>query len=201
MWKAIKKLFISTKLNPEDQDHKDKVDLFSRASTSQDTSLDELFAKNFNAGGGHFLYCSDLQEAVYNLKQIIEYENIDSIICLDQELQNDLSEIGIKHSKNPADQTQNFSLLKCEYLCAFDGSIMISAHQTGGRKIEEFPLNFIIWANANQFAHNLSDALQKLRSIKKDNLPSNITCIRGKDMHSFSSIPNAKNIYLLLVDN
>lgn len=201
MWKAIKNFFNSTNLSSEDQDSNHNVDLFGPASTFDDTSLEELFAKNFNAGGGHFLYCADIEEALHNLKQIAEFEKIESIICLDKELQNNVDTINISQSANPSDQKQNFSLLKCEYLCAFDGSIMISAHQTGGRKIEEFPLNFIIWANANQFANNLSDALQKLRSIKKDNLPSNITCIRGKDMHSFSSIPNAKNIYLLLVDN
>ena len=50
-------------------------------------------------------------------------------------------------------------------------------------------------------ANNLSDGLHKLKTLKNNNLPSNITCIRGKDMHSFNSIPNAKNIYLLLVDN
>lgn len=201
MWKAIKKFFNPTNISTEDQETNQNVDLFGPDSAFQETSLDELFAKNFNAGGGHFLYCADENEALYNLEQIVEYEKINRIICLDQQLQSNLEKIKLTYSNNPADQSQNFSLLKCEYLCAFDGSIMISAHQTGGRKIEEFPLNFVIWANANQFANNLSDALQKLRSIKKDNLPSNITCIRGKDMHSFSSIPNAKNIYLLLVDN
>jgi len=201
MWKTIKKFFNSTITNNEDQESNQQVDLFGPASTLHETSLDELFAKNFNAGGGHFLYCADKNEAIYNLKQIIEYEQIEKIICLDNDLQSEIESVNLQYTINPADQSQKFSLLKCEYLCAFDGSIMISAHQTGGRKIEEFPLNFIIWADANQFANNLSDALQKLRSVKKDNLPSNITCIRGKDMHSFSSIPNAKNIYLLLVDN
>lgn len=201
MWKAIKKLFKTTDLNDSDNIDSQRVDVFGQDNSFQDSSLDEVFATSFNAGGGHFLYCENEKEALHNLHQIIQYENSKKLICVDPELQTKLELIHTAYTLNPAEVPHGFSFLKCEFLCAFDGSIMISAHQTAGRKVEEFPLNFIIWATPNQFANNLSDGLQKLRSLKKENLPSNITCIRGKDMHSFSSIPNAKNIYLLLVDN
>ncbi len=200
MWKIIKKLISKTKDNANDPST-DYNQTSGYNQTDNAIALDELFATSFNAGGGHFLYCENINEALKNLFQIIQYEKIDPIICVDPTLQQYLHQININYTTDPSTQPKGFSFLKCEFLCAFDGSIMLSSHQTGGRKVEEFPLNFIIWANASQFANNLSDGLQKLRSLKKDNLPSNITCIRGKDMHSFSSIPNAKNIYLLLVDD
>lgn len=200
MWKAIKKLF-NKSITDLEKDEQENVDLFLKSAAEAESSLDELFATNFNSGGGHFLYCGNENEAIHNLQQIINYEKINRIICLDQDLESKLDSISVPYTNNPTDLPQGFSFLKCEFLCAFDGSIMISAHQTAGRKVEEFPMNFIIWAKPQQFANNLSDALQKLKNLKKDNLPSNITCIRGKDMHSFSSIPNAKNIYLLLVDD
>jgi len=200
MWKAIKK-FLSKSISTPEKDAQPNVDLFSKSTEASISSLDELFATNFNTGGGHFLYCGNESEAMDNLQQIINYENIDRLICIDKDLQSKLNSITTPYTTNPMEERQGFSFLKCEFLCAFDGSIMISAHQTAGRKVEEFPMNFIIWAKPQQFANNLSDALQKLKNLKKDNLPSNITCIRGKDMHSFSSIPNAKNIYLLLVDD
>lgn len=200
MWKAIKKILKLTNDN-KDSEHTENNDLLNLQLPKKTIPLDELFATNFNAGGGHFLYCENKEEALESLSQIIQYENTGNIICVDQSLQQNLEKIKINYTTDPNSQSKGFSFLKCEFLCAFDGSIMISSHQTAGRKVEDFPLNFIIWANSKQFANNLSDGLQKLRSLKKDNLPSNITCIRGKDMHSFSSIPNAKNIYLLLVDD
>lgn len=201
MWKTIKKL-INKATGEQEKSEDNTLDLFNRNLSNSTVALDELFATNFNSGGGHFLFCENEEEAVHNLQQILNYENTSNLICVDPVLQEKLERIGAKYTtKTTAGDTQGFSFLKCEFLCAFDGSIMISAHQTGGRKVEEFPLNFIIWATSDQFANNLSDALQKLKSIKNTNLPTNITCIRGKDMHSFSSIPNAKNIYLLLVDN
>ncbi|MBF0596603.1 hypothetical protein [Faecalibacter rhinopitheci] len=201
MWKAIKKIFNSVNSTHTKNEDNNNVDVFGVDNSFQNSSLDELFATNFNSGGGHFLYCENKNEAIHNLNQIIKFENSSKLICVDPYLQNILEKIETEYTINPNEIPQGFSFLKCEFLCAFDGSIMISAHQTAGRKVEEFPLNFIIWATPTQFANNLSDGLQKLKSLKKDNLPSNITCIRGKDMHSFSSIPNAKNIYLLLVDN
>ena len=197
MLKTIKNLIYNSK---KDQDNHQKSDI-ELYQYDNAVPLDELFATNFNAGGGHFLYCENANEALENLQQIIQYEKPEPIICLDPTLQHKLELIDINYTTTPSSNQNDFSFLKCEFLCAYDGSIMISSHQTYGHKIEDFPLNFIIWANSNQFAHNLSDGLQKLKTLKNNNLPSNITCIRGKDMHNFSSIPNAKNIYLLLVDN
>lgn len=200
MWKAIKNLIHKSR-NRNNQDQTDTTIIYNSNQSDNSIPLDELFATSFNAGGGHFLFCENKAEALENLFQIIQYEKAGPIICIDPILQEKLNEININYTTDPTSQPKGFSFLKCEFLCAYDGSIMISSHQTAGRKVEEFPLNFIIWAKASQFANNLSDGLQKLRSLKKENLPSNITCIRGKDMHSFSSIPNAKNIYLLLVDD
>ena len=201
MWKALKKILLKVNSMSTQEDESDDLDLLRGDSSNPETSIDELFATNFSSGGGHFLYCENENEAFQNLQEIIKYEKISSLICVDDQLQGLLDQTETNYTINPDNISQHFSFLKCEFLCAFDGSIMISAHQTKGRKVEEFPQNFIIWATPDQFANNLSDALQKLRRKKKDNLPTNITCIRGKDMHSFSSIPNAKNIYLLLVDS
>ena len=200
MWKTIKN-FINNSKKEKDIRQDSDIELYQYNQYNSAVPLDELFATNFNAGGGHFLYCENATEALENLYQIIQYEKTEPIICLDPTLQNKLEEINIKYTTSPSTNPNEFSFLKCEFLCAYDGSIMISSHQTNGRKIEDFPSNFIIWADSKQFANNLSDGLHKLKTLKNNNLPSNITCIRGKDMHSFNSIPNAKNIYLLLVDN
>lgn len=195
MWKAIKK-FIE-KINqttPTETPQKTDNLVFN-----QDVSVDELFATNFNAGGGHFLYCANQEETLENLHQILQYERINHIVCLDDELQNFLDELKVSYQINPTEETR-FNFLRCEYLIGYDGSIMLSSDQTSGRKIEDFPDNYIIYATPYQLVNNVSEALQKIRFSKKDRLPSNITCIRGKNMHDFSSIPNAKNIYLLLVE-
>ncbi|WP_314058495.1 hypothetical protein [Empedobacter brevis] len=200
MWKAIKNLLKKAIEKPEDKEDNNHIDLFHPNYSEHNISMDEVFATNFNAGGGHFLFCDNNQEAFQNLKEIILYENVTELICLDPELQDILTNIQIPYVENPCDSRYTLSFLSCEFLIAFDGSIMLSAHQTCGRNIDDFPSNFIIYARPSQLVENVGAALQKLRTLKKDNLPSKITSIRGKNMHKFPNVQNAKNIYLLLVE-
>ncbi|ADX67255.1 hypothetical protein [Weeksella virosa] len=195
MWKAIKKFIQKLNQTPVNEEENEPVELVFK----KEISVDELFATNFNAGGGHFLYCSNPTETIENLKQIIQYERIRHFVCIDESLQNMLDQLQISYQIHPTENSR-FNFLKCEYLIGYDGSIMLSSDQTAGRKIEDFPDNFIIYATPDQLVHNISEALHRIRSNKSDRLPNNITCIRGENMHNFDSIPNAKNIYLLLVE-
>ncbi|MBO6211765.1 L-lactate dehydrogenase complex protein LldG [Algoriella xinjiangensis] len=200
MWKAIKNLLKKANQVSDNKDEENHVDLFHPNYTENNASMDEIFATNFNAGGGHFLFCDNNDEAFQNLKEIVKYENVTELICLDKQLQQILTSIDVPFVEKPSDSRYTLSFLNCEFLIAFDGSIMLSAHQTCGRNIDDFPTNFIIYARPSQLVENVGAALQKLRTLKKDNLPSKITSIRGKNMHKFPNVQNAKNIYLLLVE-
>ena len=200
MWKAIKNLLKKANQQSENKSEENHIDLFHPNYTESNASMDEIFATNFNAGGGHFLFCDNNDEAFQNLKEIVKYENVTELICLDKQLQQILTTIDVPFVEKPNDSRYTLSFLNCEFLIAFDGSIMLSAHQTCGRNIDDFPSNFIIYARPSQLVENVGAALQKLRTLKKDNLPSKITSIRGKNMHKFPNIQNAKNIYLLLVE-
>lgn len=192
MWKKFKQLLTSQ----SDESSEDESDLEFVSFQSNDP-VDVLFAKNFNSGGGQFFYCENEQEALENLKEIIENEQVDEVICFENKLQGFLNRLNVRHTTvtNNAD----FSFIECEYLVAYDGAIMLSSHQTSGRKLNELPDNFIIYAKPKQLVSNISEALQRLKSSKGDNFPS-ITSIRGKKMHNFDSSTNAKNIFLLLVE-
>ncbi len=194
MWKKFKQLLVSQ----SDESSSDESELEFVAFQSNDP-IDVLFAKNFNAGGGQFFYCEGEQEALESLKDILENEQIDEIICFEDKLQSYLNRLNVKHTSTVGGNA-DFSFIECEYLVAYDGAIMLSSHQTSGRKLNEFPDNFIIYATPKQLVSNISEALQRLKSSKGENLPSNITSIRGKNMHNFDSSPNAKNIFLLLVE-
>jgi len=200
MWKAIKNLLKKATNTEEDLNEENHIDLFHPNYSDNNISVDEVFATNFNAGGGHFLFCENNNEVFQNLKEIIKYENVNDLICLDDNLQSILNQNNIPFVKDPLNSPYTLSFLNCEFLIAFDGSIMLSAHQTSGRNIDDFPSNFIIYARPSQLVENVGAALQKLRTLKKENLPSKITSIRGKNMHKFTNIQNAKNIYLLLVE-
>lgn len=194
MWKKIKQILSS---HTEDSDT-DEADLeFVSFQTKE--PIDVLFTKNFIAAGGQFFYCENEQEALENLKEIVDNERLDEIICFDSKLKSMINRLGVREN-NQLNSSTDFAFIECEYLVAFDGAIMLSSHQTNGRKQEELTPNVIIYATPQQLVSNISEALQRLKSVKGDNLPNNITSIRGKLVHNVDSSSNAKNIYLLLVE-
>jgi L-lactate dehydrogenase complex protein LldG len=194
MWKKIKQILSSHTEESETDDAELEFVTFQTKDP-----IDVLFTKNFIAAGGHFFYCENEQEALANLKDVVENEGIEEVICFDNKLKSLINRLNIKVN-NQLNSVRDFAVIECEYLVAFDGAIMLSSHQTNGRKQEELPPNVIIYATPQQLVANISEALQRLKSVKGDNLPNNITSIRGKLVHNVDSSSNAKNIYLLLVE-
>lgn len=191
-WDKIKEIF-----QPESQQTEDHT-----MDTSYDAEipLDEEFVKFFSQSGGHFLYCENQQQSIEYLKQIIDLENISRFVCFDGELQKILNSINANFINYPS-ATADFCFLACESLSAYNGSVVLSSHKTGGRKITELPDNFVIYAKHHQIVKNLSEAMQVLNRNKVDSLPSGITSIGGVDADALNSgHKSTKNIYLLLVE-
>lgn len=193
MWKKIKKLF-----KPQtDESEKDGSELEFVTFQEKDP-IDVTFTKNFIAGGGMFLYCENEQETLENLKSILDNESITEVVCFEEELVKFLNRLGAKYH-NDFRKDLDYAFISCEYLVAFDGSIMLSSEQTKGRKQEDLPNNIIIWARPNQFTVNINEALQKLNSRKKQSIHTT-TSIRGRNIHNVDASSASKNIYLLLVE-
>lgn len=191
MWKKIKRLFAPSSDDLDD----DESDLQFVTFTNKEP-IDVTFTKNFVSGGGLFFYCENEQETLENLKSIVDNEHIEELICLDESLISLVNRLGVKH-RSCFDL--DFAFITCEYLIAFDGSIMLSSRQTKGRKQEDLPANIIVYARPQQFAVNINEALQRLNSRRGETIPTT-TSIRGKNIHNVDASAAAKNIYLLLVE-
>lgn len=195
MWKKIKQLFIP---QSDESDNDDSELEFVTFETK--VPIDVLFTKNFVAGGGLFFYCENEQETLTNLKEIILNEQVEEAICFDDKLKSLLNRINIKNSDGNS-PSADFAFIECEYLVAFDGSVMLSSHQTCGRKQDSLPSNIIVLAHPNQLVSNLNEAMQRLNSKKGGNFPSQITSIRGRNPHNIEGGNTSKNLYLLLVEH
>lgn len=165
----------------------------------EDKELDEIFTGKFVQSGGIFNYNGSKSEALENLQSIIKVENLQSVLCFDEQLSNALLSLNCIPTKNPFHS--DAFLIYCEGLIAFDGSIMISGDQIKTFKLNEIPKKIIIWANTNQFFKTSSEGMQQMRIEKKDRIPSNITCLRGTANDSFIQADISKKIFLLLVED
>ncbi|MFV0238399.1 MAG: hypothetical protein ACK5HU_07715 [Flavobacteriales bacterium] len=156
------------------------------------------FVRLYNETGGKFLYSGNESELLSYLKEIANENNFNSFWCSDSKLQKYLNSLGIQYTTIPNCQNQ-INLIDCEYLIAFNGSVMISSHQTDNRKLHEISNTFIVIAYPDQIVDNISDGLRKIKSIKRDDIPTNITTIKGLKHDSLQQT-NSKNIYLLLTE-
>lgn len=194
LWKRFKNILGSRSEEEEKQEARQEIVTFQ-----QKEPMDVKFTRQFIAGGGHFFYCENEQEALQFLNEIVLNEEIKEVSCFDSHLKTYLDRLGIRVN-NELSPLPHFAFIGCEYLLAFDGQIMLSSHQIKNRKHHNLPENIIVYARPHQFVANSSEALQKLRREKQGNLPSNITSIRGKNLHNMNVSQHSKNIYLLLVE-
>lgn len=167
--------------------------------TNKNLPIEEKFIQKFTEYGGRFLFCENREEVQNNIREIVSYEKTSDFLCFDEELKRLLEAVPINSQTFSRDKLSDICFIKCEYLVAFDGSIMVSSCQTGKRKLMELPKKYIVLANPRQIASNISEALEHLKSKHKEEVPTNISCIR-KDIHGINTLNEPEEVYLLLVD-
>lgn len=166
---------------------------------------DERFTINFNANGGKFLYCENMDEIYQSLNNIIEENKWadKKVLLFDERLSELFNNFNLKPTKKVSDST--YFLSTCEYLISDDGSLLISSNQIAEKKLKELPANFIIYATTSQFVENIGEGLKGIKEKNKDKIPTNITTIKhfktadDSDFLSYGS--SSKNLYLLLLED
>ena len=166
-------------------------------------SLDDLFVHNFLSKGGKFLYCSNRDEVISNLKSILVENNWEQLRLLDPSL---LKYLDKKTKTSETDQALPV-FTSCEHLIADKGDILFSSNQLKSKKITEFSENFIIYASTSQIVNDTGQGLTGIKTSSKKNLPTNISAIKNytlkKSDDNFLNYgnSNSKNLYLLLFED
>ncbi|MDA9245450.1 hypothetical protein N9E92_02730 [Polaribacter sp.] len=166
-------------------------------------SLDDLFVHNFLSKGGKFLYCSNKEEVISNLKSILVENSWEQIQLLDPTL---LRYINKEIETSETNQELPF-FTSCEHLIADKGDILLSSNQLKSKKITEFSENFIIYASTSQIVKDTGQGLTGIKTSSKQNLPTNISAIKNytlkKNDDNFLNYgnSNSKNLYLLLFED
>lgn len=193
-WNKIKSFFQPE--IPEDNEL-EEIDI----SYPEELPLDEKFVSLFTQGGGSFLYCETLAIAAKYLNEIVRSEQICRIICFDKGLQKILNTLGINYIEHPS-ASADASFIGCESLVAYNGSVVLSYHQSGGRNVKDLPNTFIVYATLSQIEPTLKDAMTSIKKNKSDNIPSGITSIGGISTNQLEEENIIKPlIYLLLVED
>ncbi|MCS6991883.1 MAG: lactate utilization protein [Chitinophagales bacterium] len=159
---------------------------FSNVDTAQpvfappDESLDIVFAHEFSAINGQFVYCEDEKELIANLNQLAEQRKWKNIFVWEYAIIQKLQErvqapLNIGRNLEKADA----GLTSCEALIARTGSILITSRTESGRALSIFPPVHLVLAYANQLVYDLRDAYQLVMNRYGHQPPSMISIITG----------------------
>ncbi|PCE63475.1 LUD domain-containing protein [Sediminicola luteus] len=172
-----------------------------------DIPVDEKFTINFKRNGGKFLYCDSFSEITDVLDRIIiENQWQDQpFFSLDTELAKRFISENFMFT-NRMEGTSVF-FTTCEHLIAHNGSILVSSNQLHGKKLQELPDNFIVFATTSQLVESIGDGLKSIKKNSGNGIPANITTIKhfkeksAKEEDFLSYGSTSKNLYLLLLED
>jgi len=172
--KKIRKALLERRDNP----YPNMEDLPLYAQT--DEMPEVLFAEQFTAVNGQFVFCEDEVQFIENLLNLAEERSWRKIYCWEKPLQDMLTQYEYPFFETDKDFEQaevGFTL--CEALIARNGSILISNGNTAGRRLSIYPNIHIVLAYTSQLVMDINDGFKLIKSKYGNNLPSLISTVTG----------------------
>ncbi len=139
-----------------------------------------LFAEEFTAAAGQFVFCEDEIQFIDILLNLAEERKWRKIYCWEPILQDILHKYDYPFFETDKDFDQaevGFTL--CEALIARNGSILLSNAGMAGRRLSIYPTIHIVLAYTSQLALDIKDGLKLVKSKYGNQLPSMITTVTG----------------------
>jgi len=139
-----------------------------------------LFAEQFAAISGQFVFCEDEVQFIENLLELAEERKWRKIYCWEPPLQDILTRFDYPFFETDKDFEQaevGFTL--CEALIARNGSILLSNANMAGRRLSIYPPVHIVLAYSSQMVLDLKDGFKLIKSKYGHNLPSMISNVTG----------------------
>jgi L-lactate dehydrogenase complex protein LldG len=164
------------------------------------------FAENFGKIQGRFLYCSNTDEMILQLKQLVSQQGWAQVFCREKGLLPILEEPlkGLLITDNLPDA--DVSITGCEVLIARTGSIMMSSAQDSGRTVSVYAPVHICIAYSNQLVYDIREGIEVLTDKYKNKIPSFITMATGPSRTAdiektlVVGVHGPKDVYVFMID-
>jgi hypothetical protein len=182
------------------ESNKEEKEEAEKFTPNPNDPADVTFAKTFTSRGGKFFYCDDQQIFFTHLKHLLKENHWELPYCGNDELKEMLQSTQLTFEGDY--QKADSSISNCEFLIAFNGSVMVSGEQTRNLKIEHLPEVLIIVAYTSQIVKNISEGLRGIQNKYGKSRPSLVTTIRTKDsITTMSDSDRAKDLYIFLIED
>lgn len=139
-----------------------------------------MFAEQFTAISGQFLFCEDEVQFIENLLELAEVRKWHKIYCWEPDLQAVLDRFEYPYYATDKDfEEAEVGFTLCEALIARNGSILLSNGNMAGRRLSIYPPVHIVLAYTSQLVVDIKDGLKLIKNKYEGNLPSMISNVTG----------------------
>ncbi len=173
----------------------------------EEEDLSILFAENFSALKGRFVFCADHKELADNLNGLADSNHWNSVYCRELQLVHTLQPFSVSVLNKSGDINEaDACMTTCEALVARTGTVVLSAAQPSGRTVGIFPPVHIVVAYTDQLVYDIKNVIIGLKEKYSDYLPSMISFQSGPsrtsdiEKTSVIGIHGPKEAYVFLID-
>jgi L-lactate dehydrogenase complex protein LldG len=139
-----------------------------------------MFAEQFTAISGQFLFCEDEVQFIENLLELAEARKWHKIYCWEPALQAVLDRFEYPYYATDKDfEEAEVGFTLCEALIARNGSILLSNGNMAGRRLSIYPPVHIVLAYTSQLVVDIKDGLKLIKNKYEGNIPSMISNVTG----------------------
>lgn len=166
--------------------------------------LDFTFAEAFTQSGGYFIYCSNKQDVIDQLRNVGLESGEQALFVPEIALHHWAQGAGLSVIKdNPLEA--NAMLTTCHAAIAKTGGVMISDAQTQGLKFAQLPAIHIVFGSIKQVVNGLTDGMIAINKFHKEQRPLSIITLKGKQDDSVAKAkidPNKnRELYFFLLED
>ena len=173
-----------------------------------DEPLEIIFATEFTAVSGQFVFCETEKECVDTLKELVAHKKWEHIVCPEPLLHElfDRQQF-IKYDADAPVTGADAGIMLCEALIARTGTILISSRQASGRTLPIFPEVNIVIASTKQLVLDIQDGFAAIRKHYDGNFPSMVNLNTGPSRTAdiektlVLGAHGPREVYVFLIDN
>jgi len=145
-----------------------------------DELLEVIFAQEFTAVSGQFVFCEDELQFIENLLNLADQHKWHKIYSWEPALQEILTRYDYPFFETDKDFEQaEVGMTLCEALVARNGSILLSSAGMAGRRLSIYPPVHIVLAYTSQLVPDLKDGFKLIKTKYGNQLPSMISTVTG----------------------
>lgn len=139
-----------------------------------------MFAEQFTAAAGQFVFCEDEIQFIDNLLTLAEERKWHKIYCWEPALQQILQQYEYPFFETDKEfERAQVGFTLCEALIARNGSILLSNANMAGRRLSIYPPVHIVLAYTSQLVMDVKDGFKLLKEKYGNDLPSMISTVTG----------------------